>query len=161
MNAPVCSLWWLLAALLVGWLLCGWFVRQYVPRMTGVAAAQQREILRLQAELDALRAALPGGGVAVSRAVDAADGVDGADNLKRIEGVGPKIEQVLHAAGIRSFAQVAAMSPDAIQALLDAAGPSFRIASPQTWPEQAALAAAGRWAELQVLQDTLVGGRKA
>jgi large subunit ribosomal protein L17 len=84
----------------------------------------------------------------------------GADDLKLIEGIGPKIAGILQAAGIRSFAQLAAMTPAAIQPLLDAAGPNYRIADPLTWPEQAGLAAAGRWDELKALQDTLIGGRR-
>jgi hypothetical protein len=66
----------------------------------------------------------------------------------------------LVAAGIRSFAQITAMTPAGLQPLLDEAGPNFRIADPQTWPEQAALAAANRWAELKALQDELIGGRR-
>ncbi|MCU0775348.1 MAG: hypothetical protein MUC74_12870, partial [Ideonella sp.] len=61
MMAPVCSLWWLLAAVLVGWLLCGWFARQYLPRVPGAGALadREREIARLKAELAALRAQPP------------------------------------------------------------------------------------------------------
>jgi hypothetical protein len=44
--------------------------------------------------------------------------------------------------------------------VLDLGGPGFRIADPASWPEQAALAADGRWAELRALQDRLVAGRR-
>jgi predicted flap endonuclease-1-like 5' DNA nuclease len=190
MTAPACSIWWLLAAVLLGWLLCGWFARQYLPRVTGGSAEQEREIQRLRAELAALHAgasagasvnALAGRGAdaplqaaarittaadAASREIDVAAAraagldLDGPDDLRVIEGVGPKIAQIFQAAGIRSFAQIAAMTPAGIQPLLDEAGPNFRIADPQTWPEQAALAAANRWADLKALQDDLIGGRK-
>lgn len=30
MLSPLCSMWPLLAALLFGWLLCGWFARQFL-----------------------------------------------------------------------------------------------------------------------------------
>jgi predicted flap endonuclease-1-like 5' DNA nuclease len=36
------------------------------------------------------------------------------DDLRRIKGIGPKFEQALHAAGIRSYAQIAAWSADDI-----------------------------------------------
>lgn len=178
MTYPVCSLWWLLAAVLFGWLLCGWFARQYLPLVTGGSAEQDREIQRLQAEVDRLRAHAPArtpaaaaapatgaadaapAGIDVNAARAAGLSLEGADDLRVIEGVGPKIADIFRAAGVHQFAQIAAMTPAAIQALLDAAGPNFRIADPQTWPEQAALAAANRWAELKVLQDNLSGGRK-
>ncbi|MBL8357097.1 MAG: DUF4332 domain-containing protein [Delftia acidovorans] len=153
MSNPVCSLWWLLAAALAGWLLCGWFARQYLPRVVVGPGPADDELQRLRTELAALRS-----GPAARQAVAPAVAAD--DDLKLIEGIGPKIAGLLQAAGIRSFAQLAAMTPAAIQPLLDAAGPSYRIADPLTWPEQAALAAAGRWDELQALQDTLIGGRR-
>jgi hypothetical protein len=37
---------------------------------------------------------------------------------------------------------------------------AVRIADPSSWPERAALAADGRWAELRALQDRLVAGRR-
>ena len=83
------------------------------------------------------------------------------DNLKRIEGIGPKIARLLEDAGIRTFAQLAAASTDHLRAILEAAGPNYRLADPTTWTEQARLAADGAWDEFQALQDRLVGGRKA
>ncbi len=81
------------------------------------------------------------------------------DDLKRIEGIGPVMERVLNEAGITTFADLAARTPEELQAILDAAGVR-RITSPETWPEQAKLAAEGRWEELAALQDTLKGGRR-
>ncbi len=81
------------------------------------------------------------------------------DDLKRIEGIGPVMERVLNEAGIFTFAELAARTPEELQAILDAAGVR-RITSPETWPEQAKLAAEGRWDELAALQDTLKGGRR-
>ena len=82
-----------------------------------------------------------------------------ADNLKLVEGIGPKIEELLNADGIRTFAKLAATNPQHISALLDAAGARFQIHNPATWPQQAALARDGKWDELKVLQDKLTGGR--
>ncbi len=82
------------------------------------------------------------------------------DDLKVIEGIGPKIEQVLHDAGIRTYAQLAATGVDRLREVLAAAGSRFRLADPSTWPEQARLAADGRWEELQALQARLKGGRR-
>ena len=80
------------------------------------------------------------------------------DDLKLIEGIGPKISSLLNAAGIFTFAQLAATPVADLQAILDKAG--LRLGDPATWPEQAALAAKGDLAGLQALQDTLKGGRR-
>lgn len=58
------------------------------------------------------------------------------DNLKRIKGVGPKIEKLLNENGITTFAQLAAMKPSEIQVLLDLVDWTD-FADPTTWPEQA------------------------
>ena len=78
------------------------------------------------------------------------------DDLKRIKGIGPKISGELQAAGITTFAQLAAKTPDALQQILKEAG--VRATSPATWPEQANLAAAKKWEELKALQSEK-GGR--
>lgn len=81
------------------------------------------------------------------------------DDLKRIEGIGPKIESVLNAAGILTFAQLAATDVEELERVVKEGG--VRLAFPESWSEQAALAAAGEWEELEVLQEDLTAGRKA
>jgi predicted flap endonuclease-1-like 5' DNA nuclease len=83
------------------------------------------------------------------------------DNLKKIEGIGPKISQLLQDNGILTFSQLADTSIDRLSAILRAGGPRYQLADPTTWPEQAELAAGGAWDELQALQDRLTGGRKS
>ncbi len=81
-----------------------------------------------------------------------------ADDLTRIEGIGPQIQTILHAAGIDRFEVLAASSPEEITAILKAAG--FRAPfNPETWPRQAEMAAQGEWGMLRALQDGLVAGR--
>lgn len=80
------------------------------------------------------------------------------DDLKKIEGIGPKIASTLAGEGITTFAQLAELSVDQIKELLQG---KVRISHPDTWPEQAALAAAGKWDELETLQDELQGGRRS
>ena len=84
----------------------------------------------------------------------------GADDLKKIEGIGPKIEQILHEGGITTFAQLAEADADAVKELLTAAGPRYAIHNPATWAKQAAMAANGQWDELKQLQDKLDGGKE-
>jgi predicted flap endonuclease-1-like 5' DNA nuclease len=80
-----------------------------------------------------------------------------ADELEKLEGVGPKVAAVFNEAGITTFAQLAAAEVADLQALLDAAG--YAYMDPGSWPEQARLAAAGDWEALQKLQDELTAGK--
>ena len=82
-----------------------------------------------------------------------------ADDLTKIEGVGPKIAEILKAGGIQTFSQLAQVEVDQIQVLLDQAGSRYRLAEPDSWPTQANLAAQGDWQALEALQDQLKGGR--
>ena len=81
-----------------------------------------------------------------------------ADDLTKIEGIGPKIKGVLQEAGIKTFADLAQADIAHLRQILDAAG--LRVNDPTTWPEQAALAAAGQWTALQQLQANLDAGRR-
>lgn len=84
-----------------------------------------------------------------------------ADDLKKIEGVGPKIAEVLTAAGLATYADVAGSTPEAISTILEEAEGNFASHNPETWPAQAKLAADGKWDELKKWQDELDGGKPA
>jgi large subunit ribosomal protein L27 len=81
------------------------------------------------------------------------------DNLKIVEGIGPKIEQLLKAAGIRSWVELAHATPAEIKAILTKAGPQYNSHNPGTWPKQADMAAKGQWEALEVWQKELLGGK--
>lgn len=81
-----------------------------------------------------------------------------ADDLKIIEGVGPKIAELLINAGLETWQKVADANPDQIRAILEEAGSRYRMHNPDTWPKQAELAAQGKWEELKDYQDKLQGG---
>lgn len=81
------------------------------------------------------------------------------DDLKIIEGVGPKIEQLLQEGGLDTWEKLAAADPQDIKTLLRAAGDRYRIHDPTTWPEQAQLAVDHEWDELEEYQDALSGGK--
>jgi large subunit ribosomal protein L17 len=83
-----------------------------------------------------------------------------ADDLKLIEGIGPKAAEVLTAGGIVTFADLAAATPESIKTILDASEGNFNAADATTWPEQAQLAADGKMDELKELQDRLKGGKE-
>lgn len=86
---------------------------------------------------------------------------DEADDLKKIEGVGPKIAQLLIDGGFATFAKVAKAKSDALKTILEEAGSRYRMHNPETWPAQAKMAAAGKWDELKKWQNELKGGKKA
>ena len=82
------------------------------------------------------------------------------DDLKIIEGIGPKIEEILHEAGINSFAALAAKGAEEIREILLTHGSRFKMFDPTTWPEQSQLAADGKLEELEVLKKALNAGKK-
>ena len=81
------------------------------------------------------------------------------DDLKRIEGIGPRIAGILNAAGITTFEALSLTSVERLREILVAAELRGSFGDPTTWPEQARLAAAGLWDDLQRMQDSLKGGR--
>ncbi len=80
-------------------------------------------------------------------------------DLKVIEGIGPKIEELLKAAGINNWADLAATAANRIKKILEDAGDRYRLADPTTWPEQAGMADRKEWAKLKAYQDFLKGGK--
>ncbi|MDQ5898249.1 MAG: hypothetical protein RLZZ592_123 [Pseudomonadota bacterium] len=80
------------------------------------------------------------------------------DDLTRLEGIGPRIAGLLTEAGFDHFAALAAAPVDRLEAILAAAGSRFRLAQPATWPQQAALLAAGDEAGFAALVAELKGG---
>lgn len=81
------------------------------------------------------------------------------DDLKKVEGVGPKIEQLMNEAGIVTYAGMAAAGADKIKEILAAAGTRFNRHDPTTWGDQAKMAAEGKWDELKKWQDEMDGGK--
>ena len=80
-------------------------------------------------------------------------------DLQLIEGIGPKIAELLMANGIHDLADLADTPVEQIREMLLAAGRRFRLADPGSWPEQARLGASGLWDALSDLQARLKGGR--
>lgn len=82
-----------------------------------------------------------------------------SDDLKIVEGIGPKIEELLHNADIKTWKALSETSVDRLKEILDAAGPNYQIHDPGTWAQQAALADQGKWDELKKWQDELDAGK--
>jgi len=81
-----------------------------------------------------------------------------ADDLTKVEGIGPKISELLQAADIKTFANLAEKSEDELKAILTDAGSSFASKNPGSWAKQAKMAADGKWDELKKWQDSVSGG---
>ncbi len=81
------------------------------------------------------------------------------DDLKIVEGIGPKIEELFNKSGIFTFEQLAKMTAAEMKQILDKAGNRFHIHDPTTWAEQSAMARDNRWGELKRWQDELNKGR--
>ena len=63
------------------------------------------------------------------------------DDLTIVEGIGPKIEELLNQHDIYTFAQLADTEVADLETIIRSAGSRFQTADPETWPRQARLAA--------------------
>jgi len=97
-----------------------------------------------------------GEAVASSRKAQSKGSAD-HDNFEVIEGIGPKIAGALYAAGVKRFAELSTMDPAAIEKIVKEAGVRM-VGHAETFPQQAALAAADKWDELESLKNTLNRG---
>lgn len=80
------------------------------------------------------------------------------DDLTVIEGVGPAIAELLNRIGVHTWAELGRTEVSLLRTMLSDAGPQFATHQPDTWPEQAALLAAGRWDDFHALVARLDGG---
>jgi predicted flap endonuclease-1-like 5' DNA nuclease len=128
-----------LLAALIGFVI-GWALRSITC---------QKKIAELEAAWADRLAAASAGGATIEK-----------DDLKRIEGIGPKIEKMLNEELIYTWAVLATTPVDRLKAVLRKGGERYKMHDPTSWPDQAKLAAQGRWKELEELQDILQGGRE-
>lgn len=81
------------------------------------------------------------------------------NDLKLVEGIGPKIEELFHNAGLKTWASVADSDPAKLKEILAGGGERFQMHDPTTWPQQCQLMVEDKWTELLALQDKLDGGK--
>jgi predicted flap endonuclease-1-like 5' DNA nuclease len=117
-------------------------------------AAKVTEVQNLQASLADAKVSMSERSLSFA----AMTGID-QHNLQKIEGIGPKIVEILNANGINTFAELAEADVARLRQILQEAGPRYRLADPETWPAQARLAADGDWGGFFELQNQLKGGR--
>ncbi|MEQ1554018.1 MAG: 50S ribosomal protein L17 [Ferruginibacter sp.] len=82
------------------------------------------------------------------------------DDLTIIEGIGPKAAEVLIAAGITTFAELAATDADKVKEILTSSEARVGHLEPTTWGQQAQLAADGKMDELEELKLKLNNGKE-
>jgi len=83
------------------------------------------------------------------------------EDFKVIEGIGPKIEELLKKAGILTFEALATTDIKVLKTILEEAGSRYKLHDPTTWGQQAELAAAGKWEVLKVWKSRLKGGKSS
>jgi chromosome segregation ATPase/predicted flap endonuclease-1-like 5' DNA nuclease len=81
-----------------------------------------------------------------------------ADELQRIEGIGPKIEAALKAAGVSTFVRLQAATSEQLRDALASAGLSF-APSLSTWSQQASYLVVGDEDGFRSYTEVLVAGR--
>ncbi|PJF22902.1 MAG: ATP synthase F1 subunit gamma [Phototrophicales bacterium] len=126
-------------------------------------AAITNEILDIVGGAEALQATLDKAAEDILRGYEQApkiSGISGADDLTKIEGIGPKMAAALNSAGITRYAQLAQLSEEQLREIINNAGMRFSPSLP-TWARQAEFAANGDWDGLRDYQDKLVAGREA
>ncbi len=146
----------------------GYKGRSFVEILTDVPSAAANDLGKVKAtpkakavvaEAVVVEAPVAEAVPAVEAAPKAKKATAKGDDLKKIEGIGPKIAEAFVAAGIDSFEKLSASSAEALKEILTAAGPQFASHDPETWPAQAKMAAEGKWDELKTWQDELNGGK--
>ena len=71
------------------------------------------------------------------------------DDLKKIMGIGAKMEAILHRKGIKTYAALSALSVKELQAVIDGAGGYYRSYKASMWKSEAALAKAGKFDKMK------------
>tara|TARA_R110000868_G_scaffold343120_3_gene604179 strand:+ start:52427 stop:52978 length:552 start_codon:yes stop_codon:yes gene_type:complete len=75
------------------------------------------------------------------------------DDLKIVEGIGPKIQQLFNSFDIKTWKDLSETAVAKCQEILDSGGARYKIHDPASWPMQAKMAYEGKWKELHKWQE--------
>ena len=75
------------------------------------------------------------------------------DDLKIVEGIGPKISGMFNDTGIKTWKALSETAVADCQKVLDGGGNRYKVHDPASWPMQAKMAYEAKWAELAKWQD--------
>ena len=81
------------------------------------------------------------------------------DDLKIVEGIGPKIEGLFHNFNIKTWKALSETSVAKCQEVLESGGKRYQMHDPASWPMQAKMAYKGDWKKLAKWQDEHKGGK--
>ncbi len=163
MSQIACCFWWLVLGFVLGWL-ANWLLSKALRRAPSAATrvdtegAERAAVAHHDAIVEAASAP-PARVIDVGAARAAGFNLKHDDDLTIIEGIGPRIDELLHQNGVASFAQLSRLGVPEILEILERGGPHFQLANPGSWARQASLASENRWAELKRLQEELISGR--
>jgi predicted flap endonuclease-1-like 5' DNA nuclease len=164
MSLIACCFWWLVLGFLLGWL-ANWLLARALRRDPPAAPRADPEVVARETAAAHHEALVSAAATPPARVIDIGAARAAGFNLKHdddltiIEGIGPRIDELLHANGVASFAELARRSVPELLDILERGGPHFHLANPGSWAHQAALASENRWAELKRLQEELISGR--
>lgn len=149
----------LLSATVAGWFLAKVIIRKRIDNLRELLEEKKYELAQLRTLTDTT--------VDYPIATNASKTVyptispdHAPDDLKIIEGIGPKIEEILNKAGIHTYEQLTETPVLRMASYLKKAGPRYQLQDPSSWPEQAALAKQHKWEELERLKLKLISGRE-
>lgn len=75
------------------------------------------------------------------------------DDLRIVEGIGPKIQQLFHSHNIKTWKDLSETAVAKCQEILDNGGAPYKIHDPASWPMQAKMAYEGKWKDLHKWQE--------
>jgi predicted flap endonuclease-1-like 5' DNA nuclease len=157
MSGFMCCIWWFVFGVLVGWLL-SWLLSKLMGGGDAGGSSNTSRPMPAYSPPATPAPTMDPRLAMIAAAAAAGIVVKGEDDLEIVEGIGPKIAALLKADGINTFAKLGSTSIPTLSAILEKAGPRFKLANPGSWAQQSALAAGGKWVELKKLQDELVAG---
>jgi len=139
------------------WILILSFVISSLSAFLYFLINQRRRVLNIEPRIQLEKVAKADAPSSLAKA--AAETNQPVDDLQIIDGIGPKVEAALNAAGIHTFQKLSSTSYHHLKDVLLSAG--LRISDPTSWPSQAALAAQKDMQGLQALQDELLAARRS
>lgn len=167
MNVENINIWYWLVPIIVG-VTCG-FLGYLIGKSSHKSNDHQADLkplreknTQLESELAACRHKLSGYSHSVPdplgsfdrKAARAAFGRSvKQDDLKIVEGIGPKIEGLFHNFDIKTWRALSETTVSKCQEVLDSGGDRYKVHDPASWPLQAKLCYRNKWKELYKWQE--------
>ena len=86
---------------------------------------------------------------------DATENHGSSNNIQAIEGIEPKIADILTAAGMETWEKISTTTPERLRVILDNAGEQFDGVDATSWPEQARFLVHGEFSNLKKYQEII------